>query len=259
MQPEVRAQLDDLTRELDAALLAVDFDGTLAPIVRDPQASRPVDGVIATLAELAGRGTRIAVVTGRDALTVVRLGGLAAIPGVLVSGLHGAETWFGGELHTQPEPPGIDALRTELPPLLAAVDPAVWLEDKRLSLVVHTRRTADPDARLAELMEPVSLLAEGHELEAHAGKQVIEIRIPQISKGDAVAALLDADVRAALFAGDDLGDLPAFAAIKTWSMRTRRPGVCVAVGEEAEVRAAADIQLADPVEFAELLTWLARS
>jgi trehalose 6-phosphate phosphatase len=259
MQPVTYPPLVDFAEHLDAALLAVDFDGTIAPIVRDPDSSRPIDGVIETLAELSGRGTRIAVVTGRDALTAVRLGGLERIPGVLVSGLHGAETWFGGELHTQPESPGIEALRAELPPLLAADDPAIWLEDKRLSLVVHTRRAANPAARLAELIEPVTELAEAHGLEAYPGKMVIEIRVPGVSKGDSVTALLDADVQAALFAGDDLGDLPAFTAISKWAARTGRPGVRVSVGDVAEVRAASDIQLDDPVEFAQLLRQLANS
>src|SRR5947209_4848174 len=68
-------------------LVATDFDGTLAPIVVDPQQSRPVDGAIDALAALAAAGARVAVITGRDAGTVVRLGGLDRVPALTVAGL----------------------------------------------------------------------------------------------------------------------------------------------------------------------------
>ena len=66
---------------LAGALVATDFDGTLAPLVPDPEASRPVHGAIEALTALAARGAQVAVITGRDARTVVRLGGLDAVPG----------------------------------------------------------------------------------------------------------------------------------------------------------------------------------
>jgi len=73
--------VDTLSADLPHALVAVDFDGTLAPIVPDPADSRPVPGAIAALRVLAERGAQVAVVTGRDARTVIELGGLDAIPG----------------------------------------------------------------------------------------------------------------------------------------------------------------------------------
>lgn len=238
-------------------LVALDFDGTLSPIVPDPSQSRPVDGAVELLAELAGRGARIAIVTGRDAETVRGLGGLERIPGVVISGLHGAESWRDGELTTRAEPPGVDALRAELPPLLSAVDENIWLEDKRLSLVVHTRRSAAPVAALEELAGPVSQLAAAHGLEVVGGKLVLEIRIPGLSKADALDELLAAGPTAAIFAGDDLGDLPAFSAVRRWVSTTRRAGLTVAVGEATEVREAAMLSVASPAELVELLRSLA--
>ncbi|PZS19085.1 MAG: trehalose-phosphatase, partial [Pseudonocardiales bacterium] len=119
------------------ALIALDFDGTLARIVTDPAQARPEPGAIEALAVLARAGAQIAVITGRDANTAVVLGGLAAVPGLLVEGLYGAESWQAGELRTPVEPPVMGELRRQLPALIAAhtVDPAVWIEDKRLSLV----------------------------------------------------------------------------------------------------------------------------
>jgi trehalose 6-phosphate phosphatase len=249
----MHAELAAIAANLAGAVIALDFDGTLAPIVADPASSRPVPGVLDTLIKLAHHGSQIAIVTGRDARTVLALGELDRIPGVIISGLHGAETWHDGQLSTRDEPPGLDQLRVELPPLLAELDPQIWLEDKRLSLVVHTRRAAEPERALSELSPVVSALAQAHGLEAHPGKLVLEIRIAHLSKADAVNALLNEGTSAALFAGDDLGDLPAFAVVREWSGLTRRPALTIAVGEVEQVRSAADLQLASPEQLAALL------
>jgi trehalose 6-phosphate phosphatase len=248
---------EQLATDPSAVLLALDFDGTLAPIVDDPERARAAPEAIEALADLAGRGARIAIVTGRDAATVVELGGLKRIPGVLVSGLHGAEVWHAGQLLTRDEPAGISALRAALPPLLEHVDPGVWLEDKRLSLVVHTRRAADPERSLEILTEPVTALATEHDLDVVGGKLVLEIRIPALSKADAVNSLLNEYTRAAMFCGDDLGDLPAFDAIRSWAAQPGHIGVTIAVGEVPQVRTAADLQLGAPEELAVLLSDLA--
>ncbi|HEY1487271.1 MAG TPA: trehalose-phosphatase [Micromonosporaceae bacterium] len=249
--------LADFAATLPDALIALDFDGPIAPIINDPQKSRPVPGAIDTLAALARSGVQIAVVTGRDAETVLELGQLAAVPGLIVSGVHGAETWHGGTLHTRTEPDGLAELRNRLPALLAEVDPDAWLEDKRLSLVVHTRRTADPSGALAALTGPVADLAERAGLEAHPGKMVLEIRIPNLSKADAMNTLLATGRSGALFAGDDIGDLPAFAAVRAWAGRTGHPGVTIGVGENGDVRAATDVQLDSAYELFALLGKLA--
>lgn len=246
--------ISEIRTRLAGALIALDYDGTLSPIVPDPMRAWPVPGVVDSLARLAGRGARIAVVTGRDARTVLELGGLSRIPGLLVSGLHGAETWQDGRLRTRDEPAGLAALRSQLPPLLP---PGVWLEDKRLSLVLHARRAARPAAALAELAEFVPALAAEHGLQAHPGKLVIEIRIPDVSKATALEALLADEPTAALFAGDDLGDLPAVRSVRQWQARTGRPALTLAIGAPAELAEAADRALADPAELAALLAELA--
>ncbi|HJQ00381.1 MAG TPA: trehalose-phosphatase [Jatrophihabitans sp.] len=247
-------RLRPIAANLVGALIALDFDGTLAPIVPDPTTSRPVPGVVATLHELAEAGARIAIVTGRNAETVLALSAeLAGIEGLLISGLHGAETWQHGRLVTQPEPAGIAELRAALPALLPH---DVWLEDKRLSLVVHTRQAADPEQAFATLCEPVSRLAAQHGLETHPGKQVLELRMPGPSKATALDSLLTDRTPAALFAGDDLGDLPAVTALRAWSERTGRPGYAIAVGEVAELAEVADGRLDTPAELAIVLAGL---
>ena len=234
--------------------MALDFDGTLAPIVDDPTTSAPVPGVIDTLVRLADGGNRVAIVTGRDALTVLRLGGLERIPGLVVSGLHGAETWRDGHLATRDEPAGIAALRELLPPRLPD---KVWLEDKRLSLVVHTRLTADPDQALIDLDEWLPALVADHGLEVLPGKMVAEIRQAGFSKATALTELLTANTTAALYAGDDLGDLPAVDAVATWGARHDRPSLTVTVGDTAAMTAATDLTVAEPAALADLLARLA--
>jgi trehalose 6-phosphate phosphatase len=246
-------RLQPIRDQLSHALIALDFDGTLSAIVPDPMQARPVPGAVDTLIRLAEAGAQVAVVTGRDAITVEQLGGLRTIPRVLISGLHGAELWQDGQLRTRDEPAGLAELRQLLPPLLP---PGVWLEDKRLSLVLHARRAPDPQHALAELQATIPPIAAEHGLEAHPGKLVIEIRIPGLSKATALKELLGPGVSAALFAGDDLGDLPAVQAIRRWREQSGRPAVTVSVGEVAELQAVTDLQLSAPRDLADLLAGL---
>jgi trehalose 6-phosphate phosphatase len=252
----VRALRDELPR----SLIALDFDGTLAPIVIDPAASRPEPGVIEVLAVLARAGAQIAVITGRDARTAAELGAFDPVPGLVIEGLYGAESWQAGRLTTPAEPPEIGRLRARLPSLLAHVDdPGVWIEDKRLSLVVHTRRATDPGAAISSLREPVSRLAAQLGLEVHDGRHVLEIRLPGYDKGAVLRRLVARfEPSAVLFAGDDVGDLPAFAVIRELRGQGRRAwGVAVSSAEVSALDEVADLHVAGPAGVLALLTALA--
>ena len=102
----------------------------------------------------------------------------------------------------------IERLRERLPAAVAGGDPQLWIEDKRLSLVVHARRAADPRAALAEVAAPVTALGRELGLDVHPGSGVLELRLPGFDKAGAVARLAEGR-SAVLFLGDDLGDLPA--------------------------------------------------
>jgi trehalose 6-phosphate phosphatase len=246
-----------LRPHVPGALIATDFDGTLSHLVLDPETSTAVAGAIDALAALARRGAQTAVITGRDAETVVRLAGLEAVPGLVVAGLYGVETWTDGRLSTLDTPDAVDRLRERLPAIVASGDPDVWVEDKRLSLVVHARKAHDPAAALAELTDPV--IALGHELgfEVHPGSDVLELRLPGFDKAGALARLVEGR-RAALYIGDDLGDLPAFAEIRrlrdaglrAYSVGVRSSGV-------AAIADAADAFVDGPEDAVELLRALA--
>jgi trehalose 6-phosphate phosphatase len=254
--------IGSLRGDLGRTLIALDFDGTLAPIVADPSSSRPVDGTAEVLTALAGRGATIAVITGRDAHTVLELSGLADVPGLIVEGIYGAEQWRDGELTSPSTPDQIAALREELPTLLSdqRADPKVWIEDKRLSLVVHGRLAEDPEGVLAPLQRPVAALATRLGFEVHSGRGVIELRLPGFDKGTALTRLIDqTGAERVVFAGDDVGDLPAFYLID----ELRRGGhaawsVAVASADVPELDEAADVSVSSPAQLVELLRTVAR-
>lgn len=245
-----------MREHLAGALVAVDFDGTLAPIVPDPNDARPVAGAIEALSALSLAGARVVIITGRDAATVVRLGGLEAVPGLRVAGLYGLETWHDGNLVRPDEPESIRSLRAQLPAVVAEHGmPGVRVEDKGLSLVVHTRRTADPQGALAALRPPVAQLARGLGLEAKDGRNVIELRVAGLDKGGVLRGMIrEVDPAAMLYAGDDLGDLPAFAVVAQARAAGRaawRVGVVSA--EVPELADHIDVAVNSPEELVTLL------
>jgi len=237
------AGLAAIRADPSGALVAVDFDGTLAPIVDDPATSRVQPGGIEALTAIRRSGARVAVITGRAAVVAVRLGGLQAVPGIVVLGQYGAERWHDGELTTPDPLPGLAAVRSGLSTVMADAEHGAWVEDKRLSLVVHTRPCTDPDAALRRLAPRIAALADANGLEADSGRYVVEIRPPGIDKGRALRALVgELRARAVLFAGDDVGDLPAFDVVEQLRGRgTAGVTVCSASTEVAAVAERADV------------------
>ncbi|MFC1415363.1 trehalose-phosphatase [Streptacidiphilus cavernicola] len=247
--PAGAAGLAALLKDPARAVAAFDFDGTLAPIVPDPDRARAHPGVLSALARLAPRLAAVAVVTGRPAATAVRLAGFAGAPGLehlTVLGHYGLERWDAatGELSAPPEHPGITALRTELPALLAAAPAGTWLEDKGRALAVHTRRAAEPDAALAALDAPLRAAAARHGLAVEPGRMVLELRPPGMDKGVALTSFLrEREAATVLFAGDDLGDVAAYDAVDALRATERVDALLVCSAPttgEPPVRALAD-------------------
>jgi trehalose 6-phosphate phosphatase len=259
--PEGQAGLDALVADPARSVIGTDFDGTLAPIVADPQAARALPGAVPALRRLAGAVGTLAVITGRPAAEAVAYGGLDAVPGLIVLGHYGWQRWQDGELTGPPSPPAVQAARQALPGLLrqAGAPDGTWVEDKGHALAVHTRRTADPDAALGLLRGPLDNLAERTGLAAEPGRMVIELRPAGVDKGSALTGLVrERGATAVLFCGDDLGDLPAFAAVR--ALRADGiPGCAVASAspESPEVAAAADLVVDGPEGVVALLAALA--
>jgi trehalose 6-phosphate phosphatase len=260
---EGEAGLAAILREPARALIATDFDGTLAPIVADPREARADPGAVGALRELAGVVGTLAVITGRPAAEAVELGGLEGVPGLIVLGHYGLERWEDGALTGPGDLPGVEAARERLPGVLAGAGApeGVRVEDKGSALAVHTRRAADPVGALAAVKGALAGLAADVGLVVEPGRLVIELRPPGMDKGAALTALVaERKAGPVLFAGDDLGDLAAFAAVR--ALRGEgHPGVtvCSASGEVSELAAEADLVVDGPGGIAALLSWLTRS
>jgi trehalose 6-phosphate phosphatase len=256
-----RAGLAALLGDPAHALLGLDFDGTLSPIVPDPRDARAHPGAVPALRALAGRLGTVAIITGRPAASAVEHGGLADVPGLVVFGHYGFERWSGGQVTAQPTPPGVAAAREQLPRTLAAVGaPAgTWTEDKGHAVAVHTRRTGDPEGTLRLLRPALEELAAAEGLLAQPGRMVIELRPAGMDKGAALKTLFTERLaHSVAFCGDDVGDLPAFGAIS--ELRGRGvPGLAVCSGsaEVTELAAASDLVLDGPDGVVAWLAWLA--
>jgi trehalose 6-phosphate phosphatase len=254
--------LDALLAQPGKALIGLDFDGTLAPIVADPERARAHPRALPALAALAPKVAAVAVITGRPAEVAVRNGGFADVPGLehlVVLGHYGAERWDArsGKL-TAPDPhPGVAAVRAELPGLLDGS--GTWVEEKGRAVAVHTRRAADPQAAFDALREPLTDLATRHGLIVEPGRMVLELRPPGMDKGVALSEFArEIDAGSVLYAGDDLGDLPAYSAVDTLRT-TGTPGLLVCSGsdEVTELRERADLVVDGPEGVVELLAALA--
>ncbi|MFF7314831.1 trehalose-phosphatase [Streptomyces sp. NPDC008137] len=254
--------LDALLARPSEALIGLDFDGTLAPIVADPELARAHPEALGALAALAPKVAAVAVITGRPAEVAVRNGGFADVPGLehlVVLGHYGAERWDArsGEI-SAPEPhPGVEAVRAELPGLLEGS--GTWVEEKGRAVAVHTRRAADPQAAFESLREPLTALATRHGLIVEPGRMVLELRPPGMDKGVALTEFAqEIGAGSVLYGGDDLGDLPAYSAVD----RLRADGtpgllVCSGSDEVTELRERADLVVDGPEGVVNLLTALA--
>lgn len=186
--------------------LFFDFDGTLAPIVPDPASATAVDGAVALLDRLAGRFRRVAVVSGRPrAFLAERIGA-----GIDLSGVYGLETRVDGTDHDHPAAERWRVAVADAARVGAELPAGVRVESKGLSLTVHYREAPDAEAEVLAWADRVGA-ATG--LSVRSAKRSAELHPPlAVDKGTTVLALSEGcDVVAYL--GDDVGDLPAFAAL----------------------------------------------
>ena len=262
---DAQQRYDGLVAVAAEVVVGLDFDGTLAPIVEDPESATIHPEAPTMLDEIARQVRAVVIITGRPARQVVRLGnlegiadGLPAEADLAVMGQYGHETWDSRDRSfTSPEPPaGLQAFREELPDLLAAEHAEdAHVEEKGLAIAVHTRRLPDAQATFARLKERLGEAAERHDLHLEPGRMVLEVRTPGMHKGMAVrTALEDHDGGGVLFVGDDLGDLEAFEAVA----ELRGDGlptvlVCSASEEESALVARSDVVVKGPEGVLELL------
>lgn len=214
MYPRATA-MDALAAVPAAAALVLDFDGVLAPIVANPEASAMPAESASSLARLAAVLGTVAVISGRPAsflLDRVRL------PSVRLLGSYGMEQVTDGRLVLAPEAqawlPAVDEARRSLTGEFGN-QPGIRVEAKSASVAVHWRQAPDRVAAAGLVSDATALVAAATGLRLEPGKLVCELRPPiDIDKGSAVAALIAAvRPRAVAYAGDDLGDIPALQVV----------------------------------------------
>jgi trehalose 6-phosphate phosphatase len=259
--PEGQAGLAAILHDPGRALIALDFDGTLSPIVPRPEEARAHPAAGPALRRVAGLVGTLAVITGRPAADAAELGGFAAVPGLIVLGHYGLERWADGRLDSPAAEPGVAAALAELPGLLASAGApdGTRTENKDHAVAVHTRQAADPQAALDWLRAPLTELAARHGLTVEPGRMVIELRPRGMDKGQALNTLVaQRQSGAVMYAGDDLGDLAAFGAVRALRA-TGIPGllVCSGSAEVAALAAEADLVVDGPDGVVALLNSLA--
>jgi trehalose-phosphatase len=226
-------------------LVACDYDGTLAPIVEDPERAMPLPEAVAALRALAALPqTTVAVISGRALRDLAMLSRLPAE--IHLVGSHGSEFDVG---FVQGLPPERQELRTRLFEVLAQMTsdkPGVRLEAKPASVAVHTR-SADR-AVAAEVNEAVrNGPASWPGVHVTAGKEVLELSVISTNKGSAVDQLrMQVSANAVLFVGDDVTDENAFA-------RLHGNDVGIKIGQ-GETRA--QFRVADPENAVRTLAYL---
>jgi trehalose 6-phosphate phosphatase len=211
-KPMTLAHLQEIART-PTLLVACDYDGTLSPIVNDPELAFPHRESVAALRALASfPDTHVAVVSGRSLRDLAALSRLPAE--IHLVGSHGSEfdAGFVRDLDEQQI-----RLRTEITQALTDVarhaGDGFTVEKKPASVAFHYRN-ADP----ADAAKTVQAILEGPATRAGVqikrGKMVIELSVIATDKGTAIETLrrqVAAD--AVLFMGDDVTDEDGFAVL----------------------------------------------
>ena len=213
----VASAIAPLTADRSQTALLFDVDGTLAPIVRDPQTSNVPELTRRLLMDCQTIYGLVGCVSGRQAKEARRIVGIGSLP---YSGNHGLELLPRGaheptvNAEAEAWTDRVQAAARETIPQLRE-ETGLRIEDKGPIVALHWRGLDDEGAAEA-VAEQIAEHAKAEGLLIHRGRSVIELRAPVTSnKGDAVHALLDvASLSNALYVGDDRTDLDAFRSLR---------------------------------------------
>ena len=232
--------------------LLLDYDGTLTPIIGEPEAAVLSGGMRATLRKVAQR-MLVAVISGRDLEDVRRMVGL---PSIAYAGSHGFDMRLPNGKRAEHEGglqllPALDAAEAELRARQPSL-PGLRIERKKFAIAAHYRRAQNGEVPAIETAVD-EVLHRHRELRKSGGKKVFELR-PDVDwhKGRAVMWLIDelglAD-GVPVYIGDDETDEDAFEAL-------RERGITIAV-QVPDRATAAQYYLEDTAGVERFLEWLA--
>jgi trehalose 6-phosphate phosphatase len=222
----------------------LDFDGTLSPIVARPELAMIREGARQAIDRLVERYAVVAIVSGR---TPSELRDLVGIDGVQLAGLYGLGEDT-GELSL--------SLVTAVTNAAARV-PGTRVERKGGSIAVHFRGADDSRAAEALLHPLLGPIAREARLEMIGGKKVLEL-VPEglpLKEGAVERIVQESELDAVLYAGDDLADVRAFAALDRLAARGATTVKIAVLGSETptELTDAADLVVDGPAGLVGLL------
>jgi trehalose 6-phosphate phosphatase len=217
-----------LTRR-PAGLLA-DIDGTLSEIAPTPGDARVADDVRDSVRRLTRHVDLVGVISGRgveDARSIV------GIDDLVYSGNHGMERWSDGQ-HAVSEDAAryVDRIATIYARLGELLDiPGVVVENKHLTASVHYREAPNAAQAEAAILKHLAPLLSEAGLRLTHGRMVLEIRPPvERHKGTSVRDIIeDYRLRSAVYVGDDVTDVDAFRALRTWRESTGNLALAIGV------------------------------
>lgn len=246
-----------VAREPSDCGILLDFDGTLAHIVEHPADAVALPGVGDALGRLVDLVKKVALISGRP---VVDLRSRIEVDGVEYLGLYGLEHARGrGEIHVDP---AARPWAGEVSTIAEAAE--VWVlssghfldgvivEAKGLAVALHYRMASDPVGAAAKIKEWAHAEAVRTGMRLIAGKLNYELVPPLVSDKGLAAVALISECKSCLYVGDDVGDIPAFDALRDWQGRT----LLVAVGGAElppNLGQRADLILPSPDDVAHLL------
>ncbi|MFB3122752.1 MAG: trehalose-phosphatase [Candidatus Binatia bacterium] len=228
--PSAFDQLPEIEQRLSGrrAVVFLDYDGTLTPIVERPELAVMTSEMREVLRQLALSCT-VAIVSGRGRNEVYDF---IKVDSLIYAGSHGFDIAGPDGTDIQHEEgkhiiPTVDSVYRQLVERVKVIEGAL-VENKRFSLAVHYRLVAEDQVPLIEGIVDEMLKA-NPTLRKNLGKKVFELR-PKIEwhKGKAVLWILDAlnlngsDV-VPFYLGDDTTDEDAFGVL-----RDRGIGILVA-------------------------------
>lgn len=248
--PEIAATVE-AARDL---VVFLDFDGTLAPVVDDPNMAFIPPPTLQTLASLASlEKVSLAIISGR---ALPDLKARVGMPNLIYAGNHGLEISGPGLYFLQPDAAkrvqALSDLSRELQSRLEHI-PGTHVENKVLSVSVHYRRASADKLREIHQLTNSLVSSSGGLFQMSPGLQVYEIR-PRVSwhKGKAVTWIKEAWAKRdalAVYVGDDVTDEDAFLALPE--------DITVSVGSAQQT--AARYYLEDQGSLQQFLGWLIES
>ncbi|MBC2641754.1 MULTISPECIES: trehalose-phosphatase [unclassified Rhodococcus (in: high G+C Gram-positive bacteria)] len=249
---ELRRALSRVART-PRLLVASDYDGTMAPIVSDPEKAFPHAESVRALRALASlAGTTAAVISGRALKDLAALSRLPAE--VQLVGSHGSEFDIGFIHAIDADAKKLLVEITEELTRIAGLHAGTSVEAKPASVALHVRN-ADAEEGAQALAAVRADAGQRVGVQVTEGKSVIELAVVATDKGHALDLIRHQDgATAAVFVGDDVTDEKAFA-------RLQGPDVGVKVGPgdslaEFRVSSTEDVAAALAFLLEERRTWL---